>query len=230
MDEDEHQDLDQIRYAISHEIRGALTVSKGYSEFAKKGKFGAIDQKLLDALNTIERTTDKITTIATNLNEFIRFKFQNAKIRREEIQIGEIIEKMVQKHNLEALKKRITISADINESLLFSVDPQALELVLTNILGNAIQFSSENTKIFVFTENVNEVLSIKVQDQGQGLSESDLTNIWLNPKAIKTHQSKKGACFGLRVSKMLIEQHNGSIDVTSSGKNHGTTVVLQIPP
>ncbi|MFX0115115.1 MAG: histidine kinase dimerization/phospho-acceptor domain-containing protein, partial [Candidatus Hodarchaeota archaeon] len=72
MNKKELEGIERLRFAISHEIRGAITIAKGYSEFARKGKFGSLDPKVENAFESIERTADRITVIASNNGYSIR--------------------------------------------------------------------------------------------------------------------------------------------------------------
>ncbi|MFW9914058.1 MAG: sensor histidine kinase [Candidatus Thorarchaeota archaeon] len=229
MNQQELSEIENIRYAITHEIRGALTISKGYSEFARRGKFGFLKPEVKKAFESIERMSDRITSVASNLNEFIKFHYQKRTISKRNISNAEFLELAIKNVQLEASKKRIPIETSISEDLSFQGDEQALEIILTNLLRNAIQFSIQEKPIKVRVEAIHPELLISVKDQGVGLSDLDKKRIWTNPEEIRPDFGKKGSCFGLRVSRMLIEQHGGSIEINSEGKGRGTHVSIHIP-
>jgi two-component system sensor histidine kinase SenX3 len=229
LNQQELSEIENIRFAITHEIRGALTISKGYSEFARRGKFGSLKPKVKKAFESIERMSDRITFIASNLNEFIKFHYQNATITKKNISNAEFLEQAIKNVHLEAQKKNIPIETSASEDLSFQGDEKALEIILTNLLRNAIQFSTQERPIKVKLEALHPELLISVEDQGAGLSDLDKKEIWTHPEEIRPDFGKKGSCFGLRVTRMLVEQHGGRIEIKSEGKGRGTHVSIHIP-
>ncbi|MFX0116087.1 MAG: sensor histidine kinase [Candidatus Hodarchaeota archaeon] len=229
MNKKELEEIELLRFAISHEIRGAITIAKGYSEFARKGKFGPLNSKLTKAFESIERIADRMTAVTGNLNEFLRFRFQRAVIIKKQIQNAAFFEAVIQNVRLEAQKKNISIKSQLSENLSFWADEKALQLVTINLLRNALQFSSQGTFVKVKIESPQNELFLSVEDEGTGLSASDIDKIWVQPEGIQPEFGKKGSCLGLRISRMLIEQHNGTLEVTSDGKGKGTQAIIRIP-
>ncbi|MFQ5978921.1 MAG: sensor histidine kinase [Candidatus Heimdallarchaeota archaeon] len=229
MNRQELEVFDRLRFAISHEIRGAITIAKGYSEFARKGRYGPLDLKIAKAFESIERMADRITAVASNVTEFMRFHFQNASIIKKKVQNANFLESAILSVHLEAKKKEIAFETFLNKDLSFWADEKALQLVLVNILRNAVQFSPEGKTVMVRMESHNDELVISAEDEGVGLSDLDMKKLWLQPEDIQPQHGKKGACFGLRIARILIEQHGGTIEAASAGKEKGTQFVIRLP-
>lgn len=229
MEKQDFEVFDRLRFAISHEIRGAITIAKGYSEFARKGRYGYLDSKIAKAFESIERMADRITTVASNMTEFIRFYFQNASILKKKVQNANFLETAILSVDLEAKKKEIAFETFINKDFSFWADEKALHLVLVNILRNAVQFSPQGKTVVVRMESQHDELVISAEDEGAGLSDLDMKKLWIQPEDIQPGYGKKGSCFGLRITRILIEQHDGTIEVASAGKEKGTRFVIRLP-
>ena len=229
MSQEEARKMERLRFAIEHEIRGTITVAKGYAEFARKGKFGSLEPKVVQAFESIERVADKVTIIATNLNELIRFEYQSASIVKKSINNLEFCKKALKNVSLEAKKRKISIESSLTDDLKLSADMKALELVLTNLLRNAIQFSPEGKQVVLTLESTPNELQIVVKNEGVGLSASDIENLWTRPEEIRPEFGRQGACIGLHVCHIIIAHHGGSIEATSDGIGKGSKFLVRLP-
>ncbi len=102
--------------------------------------------------------------------------------------------------------------------------------VLVNILENAIKYSPETPKIEVFTENVKDMILIKVKDYGLGMSKGVQKQIF--EKFYREHtgdlHNVKGHGLGLAYVKRIVDDHNGQISVESE-KGKGSTFIIKLP-
>jgi len=109
-------------------------------------------------------------------------------------------------------------------------DPQRLEQVLRNLLGNAIKFSPANTLISVALRAQPSRLVVSVTDQGQGISREDLQTLFIPFHRVRQAGGRevKGVGLGLFISRSIVEAHGGEIWVESElGK--GSTFYFSLP-
>ncbi|MDT0651354.1 sensor histidine kinase [Autumnicola edwardsiae] len=102
--------------------------------------------------------------------------------------------------------------------------------VIVNILDNAIKYSENEPKIDIYTENVKNMIILKVRDQGTGMSRTVQKKIF--EKFYREHTGNihnvKGHGLGLAYSKQIIEDHHGEVFVESE-KGKGTTFIIKLP-
>jgi len=102
--------------------------------------------------------------------------------------------------------------------------------VLVNILENAIKYSPNIPEIEIFTENVKDVILIKVRDHGLGMSKIAQKRVF--EKFYREHtgdlHNVKGHGLGLAYVKRIVEDHNGQVYVESE-KGKGSTFIIKIP-
>jgi len=126
---------------------------------------------------------------------------------------------------------KINLIMDIGSDESFiTADKDAVEEAMMNILSNAIKYSEQNTSITVSTFKRNSYVCFEVVDEGYGISETELDDIFKpyyrtkDTNLVKT----KGTGLGLAIVKDILDAHNGKIIVESSlGK--GSSFTLQFP-
>lgn len=110
--------------------------------------------------------------------------------------------------------------------LLF--DAVLLKRALNNLLINALVHNSKETEIAVFIK-AEENIQICIQDNGRGLSEEELSNLFTRYyRGTNTKAKPEGTGLGMAISKQIIELHDGSITVESE-LGIGTEIAIKFP-
>jgi len=127
----------------------------------------------------------------------------------------------------------LTVYSEIDE-LLMDFDANKLSVIISNVLSNAIKFTMPGGKIIVhlnqICNNKLEFFFIKIKDNGQGISEEEMDNIFNRFYQVDNSSSRRGegTGIGLAICKEFVELMNGTIEVkSSSGK--GSEFMIQIP-
>lgn len=153
------------------------------------------------------------------------------------IDINDIIETVIDSFEENATKKEITITyhsqidANTREGFNFISDPQKLQLILTNLLDNAIKFSSAANEVVIRAALIeNRNLQISVQDYGAGISEENKVIIYdrfrKGDPGIST--PNRGHGLGLSIIKALVDLFNGSIHLRTQ-LHQGSTFTIVLP-
>lgn len=224
--------LSNIRNEINNPLTTLLTLSRLIS-MPSDGET-VNHEEVLSVCNTIFKE-------AFNLN----FQFQNI-FAAAEVESGEtalsisnvdmksLISTTASSFGHKSSEKNITLTLDWKEDggtqSLFKTDPIKLELVISNLLCNAIEFSHKNGIITVSVWNRNGGLYIAVQDNGIGIDKKDHEVIFDRFRQLDTGmtRSHQGHGLGLSVAKAMMELLNGSITVDSE-KGQGATFTIFLP-
>lgn len=189
---------------------------------------------------------ESIHAEAFNLDFQLKNIFAAAELESGEAQIETVkvdLEQFMQglvemyRHKLQQKKLTLRYSKEIadktNEKFYFRTDPAKLQIVLSNILSNAINFSHPAKEVKVCITHQQGTLRITVQDYGIGIDPSEQDVIFNRFTQLDSGVTKKyrGHGLGLSVSKDFLELINGTIQLTSS-KEKGSifTVILQELP
>jgi CheY-like chemotaxis protein len=129
-----------------------------------------------------------------------------------------------------AIRKNIDIKVNISDNLHISVDERLMTQVITNLLGNAIKFSHEETAVEISANIYDEKFSeFIVKDEGVGISEEGKEKLFKIGKVFSTEGTKgeRGTGLGLALAKQIIEKHGGDIwfySNTSEGSEFHVTL------
>ena len=108
------------------------------------------------------------------------------------------------------------------------LDEKLLYAILSNLLVNAIKYSSKNSLIQLILESDDRHIIFHVTDQGIGIGEADLPHLYKPFYRSETVKNVSGSGLGLAVVKTCVELHQGTIDVTT-GENQGTFFTVRLP-
>jgi signal transduction histidine kinase len=139
----------------------------------------------------------------------------------------------VKKLSFQASRKGITLETDLEPLFPIAVDLALVGKILANLVDNAIKYSPEGTTVTILSkESVKRpgFIEIAVQDEGYGVREEDLKNLFhkfYRPQNDQTMQTK-GYGLGLYLSRFFAEMHGGGLEATSE-RGNGSTFTLYLP-
>jgi signal transduction histidine kinase len=115
----------------------------------------------------------------------------------------------------------------VDETIVAVIDYDRIFQVLSNLIGNAIKFSSRNGVIKIGFEKIDNMISISIHDNGPGIPEDKKDLIFERFTQLNTNDHR-GKGLGLFISKWIVESHEGEIFVESS-KDKGSTFKITLP-
>lgn len=118
-----------------------------------------------------------------------------------------------------------------DETVLVNVDPDRLDQVLSNLLGNALRHTASGGSITLAADAGPDFVHLSVSDTGQGIADADLPYVfdrfWRGDRA-RHRTAGSGSGLGLAITRELVLAHDGTIEV-SSVENEGTTFTVTLP-
>lgn len=213
---------------VSHDLRTPLTlVAEPVSQLASASN-------LTPQQNTLIKIADKNIRILQRLiNQILDFrKYENGKlnVNLSEIDFRSAVSDWMESFYSMARKRdiKLTLSTTPRDGAMsMAIDVEKIERVFFNLLSNAFKYTNDNGSISVSCDYTLEVLTLKVSDTGEGISERDLGNIF--ERFYQVDQiHPKGSGIGLSLAKAFVELHEGSISVESELKK-GTTFIVTLP-
>ena len=217
-----------LRIAV-HDLRNPISVIQGFSQLMAKDLEG--NEKLTTFLDYINQSTfqmadlvnDLLGAAITEATGFTLTKSCFCIIR----QINSVINSF--KYQSEQKKQTIVFETSV-DNIMVSADKQKITEVFSNLISNAIKYSEYNKTIHIMIKDENGNLVIRIKDEGQGFTESDLKKIFGKFQRLSAQPTgnESSTGLGLYIVKQIIDLHQGTIDVeTEMGK--GTTFVIGLP-
>ena len=206
---------------VSHELRTPITVMRGYTEMlvdgvvTKEEKKTQYYQRMLNECKSMERLVGDLLILS---------KMQNPdfKIEKEPVNLVQIFNDIIRGIHVVAAKKNIKVDLQYPKDCIMMLgDYDRLRQMFLIILDNAIKFSNEDSLIKIGIE-VHNNITVKITDQGIGISAEELPYIFEKFYKSKLRQNAQGSGLGLVIAKQIALKHDGQINVESElGK--GTT-------
>ncbi|MCP4577512.1 MAG: GAF domain-containing protein [Deltaproteobacteria bacterium] len=216
----------RLAAGVAHEVNNPVGIIINrieclQSEAQEKGISDDVTRDLL----TIERYAHKISKIVEDLSIFSRTTYSESECNR--IDINEVLNDVffLVEQKIRGKKVRF-IKRLYPEGVFVMGDSGKLEQVFINIIDNAIDAVSGNGSITVSTRAEQKCIQIKISDSGAGMPEDHLDQIY--DPFFTTKEVGKGTGLGLPISRAIVEDHNGSI-VVSSRIDSGTTFTIIFP-
>ncbi len=215
---------------VSHQYRTPLTVITTSAELIARYNLEYHSDKIDDYVNKIILSVDRMVDLLEKILLLGKYDVDEEYDLRikENININEIIQYKIEeaknydnnKHNFEFINDSVDC---IIKSEYFYV-----EQIIDNLLSNAVKYSDTGTKIEIETQNKEDYASIRITDQGIGISQEDIQHIFDHFFRAENVGHTYGSGLGLSIVKRFIETLKGEI-ITKSEPGKGTTFTVRLP-
>ena len=260
---DKLKELDRLKSnflaTVSHELRTPLTSIIGYSEMLEAGIAGELSPEQGGFVETIRTKGELLLQLISSLLDLNKLERGQLKIKPEYIDPRALLTEVKETCLPEAEKRRVKLEVQWDPDMpVVQADPVRLRQILINLLGNAIKFSRDNSKVLLRVRNSElhmsddmldddddpadshfgaalmmapeRAVEFSVQDFGIGIAGNELDKIFDAFYQVDGSSTREygGAGLGLSIAKSLVSAHHGQIRVESELGN-GTTFFVTIP-
>ncbi len=230
----EHVKLDTMRKSfiadVSHELKTPITSIMGYADTLLETS--DVDEEFQKKfLGRISSEAERMAKLVTDLLTLSRFDSSQTRGEKQEFDLGELVKYTYDGLEIEMDKKNqqreFYVTAEVPPVY---ADKDGIERVVLNILTNAIKYTPEGGSIKVYVGFVYNDAYIKIIDSGIGIPKEDLDKIYERFYRVDKSRTREmgGTGLGLSIAKEILDQNNGTIDITSE-LGVGTEVVIRIP-
>lgn len=222
------QRLKQFTADASHELRSPLTAIKSNAAVALKYPEGMrpSDQEKFEA---IASATSQMTRLTEDLLLLARTD-QVANFKPTIVDLADVLNHLVVLYQPQANTKQIQLSAQLANDLEVLGEATQLNRVFANLIENALRYTPDKGKVEIQTHRSHHQVWISVQDTGIGIAPEHLERVFDRFWQAEQSRSHKagGSGLGLAIAQAIVQQHGGSITVTSElGK--GSCFTVQLP-
>lgn len=213
---------------INHELRTPLTLIYAPLKcLIDKNETQGLPSYLMPQLQLIFNQAQYMREIVDMVLDWNSMEAGYSKLKIQKCKLDEWITNIVKDFTEEARQKGICIKLQMTtdiEEVWF--DKQKCHTVLSNLLMNALKFSMPESCITINTRKLENKVRISVVDEGIGIQDSDITNLFT--RFYKGNHKEKGSGFGLYYAKTIMEMHGGDIG-TYNNTDKGATFYLELP-
>ncbi len=231
--EDANKLKDQFLSMASHELKTPITTIRGQAQLGmlrlkKQAELPPELERVRDALERIEQHTYRLNSLVDDLLDLSILSSGKIKLRTTRCDLGEVCREVIdEQHTLSGRAIELALPPS---PVLVQADCERIGQIITNLVSNAIKYSTENSAIQVSVSQTAEKAIVQVHNEGAPIPQEQQANLfepfYRTPAAQSS--SKKGWGLGLAISKQIVERHGGRILVESS-QGKGTTFTIELP-
>jgi two-component system, OmpR family, sensor histidine kinase VicK len=215
----------------SHEMKTPTQAIIGYADLIQKHP-----EKRDDMMQAISRNAIRLQRLTNDILDVTRIDSNTLNLHKERFNLGNLIANVIldyvgyiEKENLN-VKLFYNFKQDISDPLPIDADRDRITQVISNLLNNAIKFTSKKTEgvISVFAERKNsnqEEVIVSIKDTGEGINPEILPRLFTKFAT----RSFSGTGLGLYISKSIVEAHNGKMWAENNPEGVGATFTFTLP-
>lgn len=228
--EDLNATKDKFFSIVAHDLRSPVSALAGFSQMLANNGNRLSPEKITAYSEELNKSARNTLSLIENLLTWASTQMNKVDHNPEHINTETVIDQTIAQLATVAESKKISLEKDLVANLNVFADKDHFNLVLRNLISNAIKFTNEGGKITISTKLIDsEKAEISVADTGVGMSMEKLTNLFSigDAQSTKGTAGEKGTGLGLILCKEFIEKNGGKIEVASL-KGMGTTFTITL--
>lgn len=225
--EQSNSEKNKLMSIISHDLRAPLVNIKSYLELLTANEIENNERPLLE--NALLKSTTNALDMLSNLLHWSKSQMSGTNLQLSNVNLLDTLKSTLEMEKLFSSKKEINLTYQISPSINVIADVDMLQLIVRNLISNAVKFTPQNGNVKIIAELINQKCKLTVIDNGNGISsikQNDIFSIQAN--STYGTNNEKGIGLGLILCKEFIELQNGSIGFESE-LGVGSTFFIFIP-
>lgn len=215
---------------VSHDLKTPLTSIRGTLMLLTNGVCGELPPNAKEMLSVSEAELERLTNLVKDLLDLAKIEAGRMQLYCADLSIDALVRRSIASVSQFAINHQIELDYDSTTGHI-EADRDRLVQVFVNLLTNAIKFSSAKGKVQIrIDEAESGFVTFRVIDDGRGVPEDKLESIFEPYRQVEgsDEREKDGTGLGLPICKKIVEQHGGTIGVTSVC-GQGSTFWFRIP-
>lgn len=224
----------QIRFqflsVLSHELKSPINAIEGYMKIMQDRQVG---DNINDYAAMIDRSMERLKGMRTLILDLLDLtQIESGKKVRsiKKIDLHEIAKMAIDSIEPLAIQKQVKLYLEGEDNVVIQSDKDELEIVLNNLISNAVKYNRDGGKVFIDISSTNTNVKISVEDTGIGMSKEDIEKLFHEFVRIKNSKTKNvtGSGLGLSIAKKMVELNGGTIKVEST-PDVGSKFIVTLP-
>jgi signal transduction histidine kinase len=212
----------------SHELRGPMTVIKGYLTMLESGALGELSPRSMRVLPLLIAKSDEVNWMVDQMVEASRLEEGRVVLKKQTADVMELTDRAIESMRTVLTGRELKVDRP-SRTINAEVDPDRFQIVIRNLLSNAAKYSPAGSTITVRVCRNGEA-SVSVTDQGIGIAPEDQARLFTRFVRIEKQSTQhiSGTGLGLWLSREIARMHDGDLTVEST-PGSGSTFTLQLP-
>lgn len=207
----------QFISSATHDLKNPLFVISGYTDMLQMNPDITGDKRTRGFIEAIQRGVEKMTDLVHDMLDLLQLETEvTLNTQREDL--NTFLRYVLRDMKLQASEKNITLSLySPDKDIAVMVDTKRMMRVFENLLSNAIKYTEEGGTVDVHIMDAGDTVAIDVEDTGLGIPPNMLETLFQPFQRVNSeeHMAQEGTGLGLSIVKTLVEQHEGTVEVSS---------------
>lgn len=208
---------DDFIATLTHDLRTPLLAAIQTLKFFLDGSVGDITEQQKVLLSTMLQSNEDLLGLVNALLEVYRFESGKLSLCKTVFGIKDLVQQCYDELEPLSKKKDITfnLDCDVDEDLLIDADRAEIKRVITNLCGNALNYTNKGGTIDIHVKSQSGDVIFSVSDNGNGIPKEDIPHLFKRFSQGTSKKRSTGTGLGLYLSRQIIEAHGGKIWVES---------------
>ncbi len=208
---------DRFFSIISHDLKSPFTGLIGMTQEFKENARDFSYDEIATYGNEMNEAVINTYRLLENLLEWSRLQLDQVQFQPTQVVLYNEVEKVLTIFNANSSQKEIILKNKIDKDIIASADINMLNMILRNLIGNAIKFTEHGGAVEVESSVNDKNVLIRIVDTGIGITEDARKKLFRTDTMYSTYgtEKEKGTGLGLLLCKEFVEKHNGEIWVES---------------
>jgi signal transduction histidine kinase len=215
---------------LGHDLRGPVGQVKSVVDLLTGNQ---LDKNEFDVLSaTLKKDIDSVNFTLNNTLQWSMTQMEGFKINPSKFNLRKTVDYSLLLLDSSFKEKNLKIKNQMDEEVMAFADQNLIEVAVRNVLNNAAKFSNAGGSVLIFSEKKPDYVRMCVQDQGVGMSQSQIKSILSDSYSITKSkpgtQKEKGSGLGLQLTKEFVRKNGGELYIESE-IGIGTKFCIQLP-
>jgi PAS domain S-box-containing protein len=213
---------------LAHDLRGPMSAVLGWTELLQRRSLR--DEEVPRALAVIERSVRVQLGLVEDLLDMARLTAQKIELNCEPLDLAVCLRRIAESTLPVAQAKSIAIDVQVPpEGVPVVADRKRVEQIFTNLLNNALKFTTKGGRIEVNASALAGEAVVEIRDNGRGIDTAILSQIFERHVQDESLRGTDGLGLGLFIVRSLVELHGGAVTAASDGLGTGATFCVRLP-
>lgn len=202
---------------LAHELKAPINAVDGYLKILEDMDIEKNPELVKDLIRRCITRNEYMRKMINDLLDLTRIE-SGQKVRNiTEVDLKEVAQRAIETNIVEAQKRGITINLHAETPVTIKADPGEMEIILNNLISNAVKYNKDNGKVDVYISRENSKVIIKVADTGIGMTPEECAKLFRDFVRIRNKKTENilGSGLGLSTVKKLAQIYHGDVSVHS---------------
>lgn len=207
----------QFISSATHDLKNPLFVISGYTDMLEMNPDITGNKRVKGFIEAIQRGVEKMTDLVHDMLDLLQLETEvTLDTKREDL--NTFLRYVIRDMKLRASEKDITLTLHpADEDIAVLMDTKRMMRVFENLLSNAIKYTQDGGTVDIHVLEAGDTVAIDVVDTGLGIPTDMVENLFQPFQRVNSeeHMAQEGTGLGLSIVKTLVEQHGGTVEVSS---------------